>query len=181
MKRCYKCGETKPLEDGFDRKRQNKDGHLGICKVCRSVERSEGRALRKTVDKFGVAADEAISRAKTRASKLGVPFALAKQTLLQMMRTARKCPVLDIDLQFFEGPRGTSPSIDRIFPELGYVPGNIRITSNRGNVLRSNATPEESVLVAIDNLRVNGMTEVAAALRALHARFFSSPSLSLVA
>lgn len=37
----------------------------------------------------------------------------------------------------------SSPSIDRIIPELGYVRGNIAVISMRANKLKSDATSEE--------------------------------------
>lgn len=36
MKKCKKCGETKPLEE-FYKCTTNKDGHKGYCKVCQSA------------------------------------------------------------------------------------------------------------------------------------------------
>jgi hypothetical protein len=38
-----------------------------------------------------------------------------------------------------------SPSLDRIRPERGYVPGNVRVLSDRANRLKSNLTYEELV------------------------------------
>jgi len=55
------------------------------------------------------------------------------------------CPVFPwIRLQYRVGAgmgcRPESPSIDRIDNSLGYVPGNVRIISDRANRLKSNAT-----------------------------------------
>lgn len=41
-----------------------------------------------------------------------------------------------------------SPSIDRIVPELGYVPGNIAIISWRANDLKKDATADEMRRIA---------------------------------
>jgi hypothetical protein len=41
-----------------------------------------------------------------------------------------------------------SPSLDRIKPELGYVPGNIQVISARANVMKNDATPEELLAFA---------------------------------
>lgn len=49
-----------------------------------------------------------------------------------------------------------SPSIDRIIPELGYTKGNIRVISNRANLLKSNATIEELQKVINDLRRTRG-------------------------
>jgi hypothetical protein len=36
-----------------------------------------------------------------------------------------------------------SPSLDRIFPELGYTKGNVRVISWRANWIKNNSTIEE--------------------------------------
>lgn len=36
-----------------------------------------------------------------------------------------------------------SPTVDKIRPELGYIPGNIQVISHRANILKSNASYEE--------------------------------------
>lgn len=35
------------------------------------------------------------------------------------------------------------PSLDRINPDRGYVPGNVQVISFRANTLKNNATREE--------------------------------------
>ena len=41
-----------------------------------------------------------------------------------------------------------SPSLDKFFPSLGYVKGNVQIISWRANHLKSDGTPEEWEKVA---------------------------------
>jgi hypothetical protein len=55
------------------------------------------------------------------------------------------CPVLGIRIKqsLRKGPSDSSPSIDRIFPERGYVKGNIRMISQRANRIKNDATTEE--------------------------------------
>ena len=66
------------------------------------------------------------------------------------------CPVLGIALQPNDkaGPIDSSPSLDRIAPSLGYVPGNVRVISFRANRLRADATAAELRLVAADAERI---------------------------
>jgi hypothetical protein len=68
------------------------------------------------------------------------------------------CPILGIALEYGRkskaGPAPSSPSLDRIRPERGYVPGNVRVISHRANQIRSNATAEELRLVYEDALRL---------------------------
>ena len=40
-KKCYLCDETKPLETGFSKNKQRKDGYDNRCKTCRSKVETE--------------------------------------------------------------------------------------------------------------------------------------------
>jgi len=54
------------------------------------------------------------------------------------------CPVLKIELDWgMNGRQPNSPSLDRIDPTKGYVPGNVIIVSMLANQMKSNATPEQ--------------------------------------
>lgn len=55
------------------------------------------------------------------------------------------CPLLGIKLERNKGGhvRPSSPSLDKIKPELGYVPGNVWVISHRANMLKSDATVQE--------------------------------------
>lgn len=44
MKTCTRCGETKPLDGGFHRNKNNRDGREARCKTCRRAQQSEYRA-----------------------------------------------------------------------------------------------------------------------------------------
>lgn len=46
------------------------------------------------------------------------------------------CPVLGIPLLLSDARTPNSPSLDRILPRVGYVPGNIRVISDRANRLK---------------------------------------------
>lgn len=85
---------------------------------------------------------------KRRAKRDGVPFSLTLDWFVE--NTPERCPVLGIKLcQGADSPRDLSPSVDRLVPERGYVPDNCRIISWRANRLKSNATPEELMAVAL--------------------------------
>ncbi len=58
------------------------------------------------------------------------------------------CPLLNIPIfksENFGAP--SSPSLDRINPNGGYVPGNVWVISHRANNIKSNATLEELKLI----------------------------------
>lgn len=90
--------------------------------------------------------DRAIGRAKSRAKKKGVPFALTREDLPPV---PERCPILGIELIPAVGaPSPNSPALDRIIPARGYVPGNIQWLSHRANFMKNDASPEELVAFA---------------------------------
>lgn len=79
---------------------------------------------------------------KGRANRAGLPFDLEKGDIV----IPSHCPVLGIPLFRNVGgskPTGNSPSVDRIIPEKGYTKDNIQIISQRANVMKNDATPDE--------------------------------------
>lgn len=90
-----------------------------------------------------------LARIKSKAKRENIPFNLT----IDDIQIPKICPVLNIPLTINKGHKGyfdDSPSIDRIKPELGYLKGNIRIISNRANLLKNNATVKELELVLKD-------------------------------
>jgi hypothetical protein len=80
------------------------------------------------------------ARAKKRARLNDVSFNLTVEDIL----IPEFCPVLGIKLERNEGASSAaSPSLDRIFPERGYVKGNVRVISHKANTIKNNATAEE--------------------------------------
>lgn len=80
-----------------------------------------------------------LNGARTRAYRDGVPFNLTVDDVLPVPRI---CPALGIAMSV-EGPRSITPTLDRIVPSSGYVPGNVRWISHRANRLKSDATLQE--------------------------------------
>ena len=82
--------------------------------------------------------------ARQRAEKLGVPFKITVEDIV----IPRVCPVLGIPLMpgsLTNGP--FSPTLDRLVPELGYVPGNIHVISAKANTAKNNLTLHECELL----------------------------------
>jgi hypothetical protein len=81
--------------------------------------------------------------AKDRAKILGLPFNLTVRDIV----IPKKCPVLGILLKPSKGkntgPIDSSPTIDRIIPEQGYVKSNIWVISGRANRAKSNLSLKE--------------------------------------
>ena len=78
--------------------------------------------------------------AKKRAKAKGIPFTIAAADI----SIPDTCPLLGIPLARSPGFRtAVSPSLDRIKPELGYVPGNVWVISYRANTLKNDASIDE--------------------------------------
>lgn len=88
-----------------------------------------------------------LANARQRAAKAGVPFGITRADIV----IPSHCPVLGVELVRRIGRKGgcdSSPSLDRIIPDLGYVPGNIVVVSRRANRIKTDATVEELEAVA---------------------------------
>lgn len=83
--------------------------------------------------------------ARSRARKKKIRFAITTADIIIPAR----CPLLDIPLKKNRGKVGpNSPTLDRIDPREGYVPGNVWVISSRANTIKSDATPDEILAVA---------------------------------
>jgi hypothetical protein len=90
---------------------------------------------------------------KRRAKRYGIEYNLDHNYLCAI--APEKCPVFKTQLNWGYGRSGTagssngsSPSLDRIIPEKGYVKGNVAWISNKANMIKSNATQVELYAVA---------------------------------
>lgn len=83
--------------------------------------------------------------AKRRADRLGVPFSITPEDVV----IPNFCPVLGIPLESStRHSTDQSPTIDRLIPELGYVPGNIAVISHRANTIKGVGTSHEHRQIA---------------------------------
>lgn len=78
-------------------------------------------------------------RAHRRASKLGVVFSIDLQSIV----VPDVCPVLGIPLVVGGQRSANSPSLDRIIPLKGYVPGNVRVISDKANRLKGDQSLQQ--------------------------------------
>lgn len=78
--------------------------------------------------------------AKKNAREKGLAFEIAPTDL----PVPTTCPVLGIALSFTPGKRTwATPSVDRVDPAQGYIPGNVRVISWRANRLKWDSTLAE--------------------------------------
>lgn len=79
--------------------------------------------------------------AKRRSLRDGTPFTISKEDIPDIPQI---CPIALIPIHFREdngqGPCDNSPSLDQIVAGKGYIPGNIRIVSHKGNRWKSDMT-----------------------------------------
>lgn len=78
-----------------------------------------------------------VSRAKARAREAGVPCTVTPDDVI----VPETCPVLGLPLIRTPGKvTDATPSLDRVTPDLGYVPGNVRVISMKANRLKQDNT-----------------------------------------
>ena len=85
--------------------------------------------------------------AKERAVKSGLPFDIELEDIV----IPTSCPVLGIPIHTHgtDGIRNqNSPSLDKFYPEKGYVKGNIQVISWRANRIKSDGSPDEWIKIA---------------------------------
>ena len=137
-KTCTSCGETKPLSE-YHRSKQGKEGRRAICRVC-----VREYFLRRPFY-------SCLTAARNRAKARGVPFDLTEEYLESIWTGV--CPVFQVrlDLPSHGSPKERSPSkpsLDRLVPDKGYVPGNVIWISLRANQMKNDGTSEELFKVA---------------------------------
>jgi hypothetical protein len=91
------------------------------------------------------------NEAKKRAARKGLLFTITKANIFDVFPTDNRCPVFGVPFVFNPGTRcwqPMSPSLDRIIPSRGYVPGNVIVVSMKANLIKSDATPDDIRKVA---------------------------------
>lgn len=93
-----------------------------------------------------------LHNAKKRAAKAHVPFDLTEEYLESIFTGT--CPVFNTRLRLpnseggLKAPNTVRPSLDRIRPDMGYVPGNVIWISLRANQIKNDADPDQIQAVA---------------------------------
>lgn len=144
LKYCPRCKkhQTKPFfwprtwarDDGYCRvcsnARRREWYHSDIAKGRDTVRRAESRDPRFRL----------FRHAKGRAKIQSVPFSLCLDDIVMPDR----CPILGVVMRPAVGQvNDTSPTLDKIIPALGYVPGNVAVISHRANLIKRDATLQE--------------------------------------
>ncbi len=133
-RKCRKCSQLKSFNE-FHKHKQGFCGYYHICKECRKpIEKAQWASVDIRV--------KILARAKSRAIRKNRKFNLTIDDII----IPENCPVFGIPMDI--------PSIDRIDSSKDYTKDNVRIISNRANILKSNATIAELELVLADLKRI---------------------------
>lgn len=139
-KKCSLCKEIKPFSE-FHKTSQQLFGLSGKCKTCRRIDEKNGSIARWERSKISQIKKNIVNRSKSRAKKKNIPFNITEDDIV----IPDRCPVFGVE--FIYGDKDLTYSIDRIIPELGYTKDNIVIVSNKANMIKNNASPEEIIAV----------------------------------
>lgn len=104
------------------------------------AEMLEAHVRKKLANNLAVAAN--------KCREQGLPFDITADDL---MPAPLKCPVFGFKLDWYKDGRGgadDSPSIDRLIPEKGYVPGNVTLISLKANRIKNDSDLSELRMVA---------------------------------
>ena len=139
---CQKCGVVKPASEFYTFSRR-KCGLDRYCRLCAAARSTYYRDRYMDEDAIRFKLQIMASQARTRAKRDSLPYAINADYLIEHFSDVSHCEMLGTELDWrVEGvPRPNSPSLDKIIPELGYVPGNVRVISHQANFMKNDASP----------------------------------------
>ena len=149
---CRRCLQSKP-SDFFYAAPRMRDGYASWCKACASK-----KAIESLDKKFKDPRQRLFVSSQHNARNRGVEHTISVEDI----KLPKVCKYLGITIDYSRSSEkgrlraADSPSIDRIDPSRGYVPGNIQIISFLANQMKSNATIEQLLAFAEGVLRVHG-------------------------
>ena len=137
-KACRSCLEVKHFS--CFHKNNNGAQLFGLssdCKECRKrvSKKHWEKSVKNDLEKI------IYNRAKGRARKRGIYFDITPEDIV----IPDKCPIFNKKLVY--GDHDWTPSIDRIDSSKGYTKENIIIVSNKANVIKNNACPDDIIVV----------------------------------
>jgi hypothetical protein len=145
--KCYSCGVEKPISEFYACKNR-KNGLERNCKKCHAdlLDRDKSaevmRNYRKNLKKDPV--KKLFLEARNRAKRLSIPFGITPENIY----VPKHCPVFGVELTIGgSGREDNDPSLDRIDPTLGYIPGNIAVICFKANRLKNDASLSELIAV----------------------------------
>lgn len=148
MQRCPKCKSSKN-DDDFYKNPKTKSGFSTYCKSCaiNATKFSPSRKPeRRKQWRDSNIESEMLGASKKRAKAKNLPHTITREDII----IPDVCPVFGIRMYpgTGRGAKHDAPSLDRIRPELGYIPGNVRVISYLANAMKRDASPEQLRLFA---------------------------------
>ena len=145
QRRCSKCSELKPLKTSYYINTGNHKPYR-YCKKCHAdIHTSNPR-------------NRLYASSRLNSRRKGIEHSIK----LKDIPLPETCKYLGIKIDYRRASeRGRlrswdAPSIDRIDPTRGYVPGNIQVLSDLANRMKSDATVEQLVAFAQGVLAAHG-------------------------
>lgn len=154
---CLGCEQEKPKVDFWEQS-GSPDGLNPQCKPCVAARQKAWYATLEGQIVFRIGASKARAKAKN------LPIDIDKQYLLDLWEKQKGiCPITGLPIQpaIVGTPIHRSPfalSIDRIDNSLGYIKGNVRLTTVAGNQARNVWTDADVLEMSLAYLRHNGFT-----------------------
>jgi len=139
QKRCPVCKKVLPITE-FGISRGRYDGRKYCCKSCESTLKKDFHKKNPEISAF--------TNLRKRSKRKNIPMEVTVEDIKKAFPNDMICPVLGIKMEVgLKNKNVNSPSIDKIIPEKGYVPGNIIVVSMKANLIKSFATPDEIIKV----------------------------------
>lgn len=141
--RKYKADRAPKVKEW--KERAYKKNRKQVLAKTKAYAKAHPEQVRETLRRFKDANPEKVLLygARARAKALGIPCTITTSDIV----ISNRCPILDIELVRRRDGKGaplpSSPTLDRVDPRLGYVPGNVAVISARANGLKNGSTPEE--------------------------------------
>jgi hypothetical protein len=148
----YGRQEYGPLTEAIE------SGSVKRCRVCRLREANDSRkiycnsceTLRVLVSREAHPKKWILTRVKHRAKKRGIPCTLTEKDIPRFPKFCPVFPWIELVYRVGSGRSEGSVSLDRIDNTKGYVPGNVRIISDRANGLKADASDRELIALGKD-------------------------------
>ena len=139
---CSCCGNALSVENFYiitSKNRSRLDGEgLSRSHQCKQCQSKKYKSLDPRI--------KLLNAARSRAKRDDLPFGI----IIDDIEIPKYCPVLGIKLTDGTGSGSknagknlTSPSLDKMNPSKGYVPGNICVISKLANTLKGSASEAE--------------------------------------
>ena len=157
---CNKCNEHKLLSE-FNKNYRAKDGHRYDCRSCQKEwNNSIYGPFKKWFSHQKNKSNKKQNGIKFTIEPGDIPGVKIRETITidnrgwkhkswEAIEYPKVCSKTGIELDWtpvpgqIVGPNWNSPSLDRIEPKFGYIPGNVRIVSMSYNASKGNCPPDK--------------------------------------